>query len=207
MPKLVDPTERRQAIIEAVFRLVCRDGITGASLRHIADEAGLNIGSVRHYFDSADDLLEAAARAMADRVANRIRSHEPAIDAAMQRGDHQAALQGLVGMLEELMPLDEARRAEATVWLAFTERSRTRENLKPYAAELLFGSRELARALTGALGQPDEAAEALAACVDGLILAAVHFPENYPAERQRAVLAHQIDTVTRAAAVDRPTTD
>lgn len=203
MPKLVDRDERRRRVVDAVFRLVVRDGVEGASLRHVAAEAGLNIGSVRHYFDSAEELLTAAAREMAERVERRVRSHEEAVDRAVVAEDPAAQRAAVLAMVEELLPLDDERRLETTVWLAFTERSRTTEALRPYAAELIEGSREVVRPMTQALGLPDEAAEAFAACVDGLVLAAVHDPDDYPPARQRRVLAYQLDLVVAAAGTRR----
>lgn len=57
MPARIDPQERRQEVIRAAFRLVVAEGIEGVSLRKVADESGLNVGSVRHYFDGHHDLL------------------------------------------------------------------------------------------------------------------------------------------------------
>ncbi|WP_198587525.1 TetR/AcrR family transcriptional regulator, partial [Brevibacterium epidermidis] len=72
MPARIDPEERRQQVIEAAFRLVIVDGIEGVSLRKVADESGLNIGSVRHYFDGHHDLLTAAAEEAGDRMGRRL---------------------------------------------------------------------------------------------------------------------------------------
>lgn len=192
MPKQVDPEQRRRHVVDAVFRLVVRDGVAAASLRNIAAEAGLSLGSVRHYFDSSEALLEHAAREMAQRVEARIVARLPGLEAALAGDDQEAAFSAVLGLFEELLPLDGQRRAEATVWLAFTELSRTTPVLRPYAAELLHGSRVMALEVTRASGQPDDAAEVLAACVDGVILAAVHDPEGYPPDRQRQLVAHQL---------------
>lgn len=57
MPKIVDPGARRRAVADAVLRVIGREGVEGASLRNVAEEAGLAIGSVRHYFRDHDELL------------------------------------------------------------------------------------------------------------------------------------------------------
>lgn len=198
MPKQVDPVQRRRDVVDAVFRLVVRDGVTAASLRNIAAEAGLSIGSVRHYFDSSEALLEHAAREMAQRVEARIVARLPGLESALAGDDRRAAFAAVLGLVEELLPLDDERRAEAVVWLAFTELSRTTPALRPYAAELLHASRVMALEITRSAGRPDEAAEVLAACVDGVILAAVHDPRGYPPERQRHLVAHQLMLVLGA---------
>ena len=72
MPKIVDADSRRALIAEAVIRLIVRGGIEEASLRNVAAESGLNIGSVRHYVDGYEGMLIDAVRHMARQVAGRI---------------------------------------------------------------------------------------------------------------------------------------
>jgi AcrR family transcriptional regulator len=55
-----------------VFRVIRRDGVDQASLRAVATEAGLVIGSVRHYFATHDEMIVFAMRVLADRVTTRI---------------------------------------------------------------------------------------------------------------------------------------
>lgn len=64
----IDPRERRRDIVRAAFRLVVAEGVAGMSLRKVAAESGLNIGSVRHYFRGHDELLIAAAEEAGDRM-------------------------------------------------------------------------------------------------------------------------------------------
>ena len=51
MPIVVDPEERRRDLAEAVWRVVRRDGLERASVREVAREAGVSMGSLRHYFE------------------------------------------------------------------------------------------------------------------------------------------------------------
>lgn len=55
---------RRQELIEATFRCLCRLGPAETSVRTIAEEAGLSLGMVRHHFNSKDELLAAGYRAL-----------------------------------------------------------------------------------------------------------------------------------------------
>ncbi|MEI5134937.1 TetR family transcriptional regulator [Streptomyces libani] len=57
MPKQVDREARRREVVDALFRVAVRDGLQRASLRAVADEARLNIGSVRHYFAGQEELM------------------------------------------------------------------------------------------------------------------------------------------------------
>ncbi|MEV5576152.1 TetR/AcrR family transcriptional regulator [Spirillospora sp. NPDC052269] len=136
MPKLVDPGERRREVAEAIFRVARRDGLEHASLRAVAAEAGLAIGSVRHYFDGQADLMIFAMRYFAERAGARILAavgqlRTPDTDAPP--AEHVAALERL---LAEILPLDDRRREEAEVWLAFTTSARTRPDLRRHALEM-----------------------------------------------------------------------
>ncbi|GAA3237280.1 TetR/AcrR family transcriptional regulator [Actinocorallia longicatena] len=57
MPKQVDHDERRRTIAEAVIELVTTAGVEAASLRTVAAEAGVSMGSVQHYFKTKDEML------------------------------------------------------------------------------------------------------------------------------------------------------
>ncbi|HMN79845.1 MAG TPA: TetR/AcrR family transcriptional regulator [Burkholderiaceae bacterium] len=62
------PEVRRQELIDATFRCLCRYGVWDTSVRTIAAEAGLSLGMVRHYFNSKDELLAAVYRNMSERL-------------------------------------------------------------------------------------------------------------------------------------------
>ena len=51
---------RRAEIVEATIRLVARQGVTGASIRQIASEAGVTEGALYRHFESKDDLCQQA---------------------------------------------------------------------------------------------------------------------------------------------------
>lgn len=212
MPRVVDADERRTEIAEAVFALIERGGIEAASLRNVAAEAGLNIGSVRHYIDGHEGLLVVAARHMAHRVAARI---EMRIVEAVTAGGGGAVVSvdpdvpgGVVygrdlaiDLLEQLLPLDAERRREVVVWLAFCERSRVVPALQREARELIEGSRQLSRLLLAEAGVPegllDLASESLASAVDGLAIALVHDPERLTRNQIRSILTAQFATAAR----------
>ena len=59
MPRVADKQERRDQVIEAAFRVIARDGLSGTSMRAVAKEAGCTIGLINHWFSSRDDLIEA----------------------------------------------------------------------------------------------------------------------------------------------------
>ena len=54
--------KRRQALIAATLALVAEGGARAATVRAIADRAGVTAGLIRHYFTTKDDLIMAAYR-------------------------------------------------------------------------------------------------------------------------------------------------
>jgi AcrR family transcriptional regulator len=113
MPKIVDHEQRRRELGHAVWRVIRRDGIDRASVRTVADEAGWSAGALRHYFATQSELLAFAMRLVVERIEGRIAALDRATD------PREAVEQ----VLHELLPLDDERRAENEVWLAFTARA------------------------------------------------------------------------------------
>ncbi len=198
VPKIVDPEARRLEIAEAVFRVIQRDGLPQASLRSVADEAGLAIGSVRHYFKGHDELIVFAMRSLGDRLVARLLGHLPdLLDPATPRSRRQELTEALLG---ELLPLTEQTRAETDVWLAFTAAAKNRPDLAEEATRTHDGVRALVRRVLegahGAGGLLDDLdlaveTERLAALLDGLALSA----GRTPPELMRTVLRRHLETL------------
>lgn len=131
MPKFVDAALRRQEVVEAVFRIVAADGLERASLREVADEAELAVGSVRHYFASSDELLAHSFGVVVDRVVRRLTAADERL-AEAQPGTPEHH-EGVLTLLGEFLPLDEERAVDACVWMAFKAAARTKPFLAPEA--------------------------------------------------------------------------
>ncbi|MBF9133923.1 TetR family transcriptional regulator C-terminal domain-containing protein [Plantactinospora sp. S1510] len=204
MPKVVNPEARRLAVTEAVFRVICRDGLEGATLRNIAEEAGLAIGSVRHYFTGHTDLTVFALAALRDRVTARILGHVERLlsaDPADPTVDQRAEVEKL---LAEFLPLDEQRRQETVVWLEFVTAARTRPELQGHARELYDGMRmvvgrvlDRARRIGRLCDDLDIAVESerLSALLDGLAMNAVLQPDRLPLDMIHRILAGHLDSL------------
>ncbi|MEU5835935.1 TetR/AcrR family transcriptional regulator [Streptomyces diacarni] len=188
MPKIVDPTERRREVVEAVFRVVARSGVAQASLRNVAAEAGLALGSVRHYFDSHGQLLTAAAREMARRVEARLLRRR---DQVRPSDDPLQVAQEVAG---EFLPLDTARADETAVWLEFVIAARTEPALREVAVELHDGLRTVAGLVLQRLGVDDPVeTERLAALIDGLTLGGTLHPGRLRPPMIRAVVLRHLE--------------
>src|SRR4029450_10866237 len=110
MPKLVDPDQRRSELAQAVWTVIRRDGLQRASVRNGAREGGLCARSWRPSAPSQSELLCFAMQLVGARARARVAALEPAAD-PRRRAEQ---------LLAELVPLDDERRAESEVWLAFT---------------------------------------------------------------------------------------
>lgn len=191
MPARIDPEERRQQVIEAVFRLVVAEGIESVSLRKIADKSGLNIGSVRHYFDGHHDLLTAAAEESGNRMGRRLAKHP--VD-ALRGLSGDAALDALQALVETVMPIDDARCAEAIIVVELIMASRTNPVFRAISermgADLSTVMRDALDALN--LSDPDLAAAQLVAVIGGLTVDAVTPHGDLSVGRLREVLREHL---------------
>jgi AcrR family transcriptional regulator len=186
MPKVVDPRIRRRELAEAVWRVVRRDGLEHASVRNVAREASLSMGSLRHYFASQSELMTFALRMVIDGIEQRIA-------ALPSDGDPR---QRAARVLAELLPLDDQRRAENEVWLAFTARAMTDPELRALRDEgydmLRAGCRGLAAGLIGPGRDPEREAARLHALLDGLAVHAAMRPDADTPDALRAVIADHL---------------
>jgi AcrR family transcriptional regulator len=117
VPKKVDHDERRRAIAEAVLRLAVAEGLESVSLRRVAAEAGVSMGSVQHYFRTKDEMLEFALAHMEQR-------REARIVARLSASGRPPTVREIVRTsLVEVLPTDEPSRAEHLAGVAFFIRS------------------------------------------------------------------------------------
>ncbi|MDQ0100997.1 AcrR family transcriptional regulator [Paenarthrobacter nicotinovorans] len=205
MPKIVDAEARRQEVVQAVFRIIASDGLERASLREVADEAGLAVGSVRHYFASSDELLVFSFGVVIDRIAGRLETalSDVELEVAGSPGHHTAVL----NLLGQFLPLDEELAVDACVWMAFRHAARIKPVLAPEAER----SHRTVAAAIGRLilllnpGQADARqtlvteAERLLATLDGLCMHALLQPEWMTAEVCSDVLASHLKTLAEPA--------
>ncbi|MGH3783444.1 MAG: TetR/AcrR family transcriptional regulator [Pseudonocardiaceae bacterium] len=171
---------RRLDVVEALFRTVVRGGLQQTSLRAVADEAKLNIGSVRHYFDNQQELMRFAMQSMLDRVAARLYRRVEQLPALGALSPPRRR-QWVVDLLSELLPLDDARRGEVIVWMEFTTAARINPVFDDLARTSAAGTRSLVRqVLAGILRAGldlNVETERLAALLDGLSVNAVLRPD------------------------------
>ena len=186
MPRVVDHEERREEIAEAAWRVVERAGPQGANMREIAREAGYTTGVVTHYFRDKRELMAFAFGLMVDRSTKRV------ADVAAGSGPTEA--------LAQLLPLDEERRRETTVWLALIGASLAdpelaRELRQRYrqAREAILPTFRAALKAAAPRQDADDVADELMAVVDGLTVDALTDPERYPPGEQLVLLHRALE--------------
>ena len=64
--------DKRQAILDATLRLISKNGFHGTAMSKIAQEAGVSTGSIYHYFDSKDELIDELYKAIKRKSARAI---------------------------------------------------------------------------------------------------------------------------------------
>ncbi|HEX5571332.1 MAG TPA: TetR/AcrR family transcriptional regulator [Ktedonobacterales bacterium] len=114
----------RQRIYDAALTLFRRDGVTGATIREIAREAGVGVGTFFNYFESKEDVLAALGRQRYERMTALLA--EPAMEALSARERIERIMRALIEGMEEEPRLTRAvmRAALASPTLFHGERAR-----------------------------------------------------------------------------------
>jgi AcrR family transcriptional regulator len=202
MPKDVDHDERREELLEAVWRVIARDGMERATIRAIAKETGWSSGVLAHYFADKDEILASALRLMYDRIGARWEMKLGGLSGV--RALHELVLDNL--------PLDDERELETKFLMNYWSRAiRGRDGVPrpehrgPRLIDLLA---QLAREAQEA-GEikddeaPEDIAERLLGLIDGYSLHALLDPERLPRERQVALIQQEFDRLSRGGTTSR----
>jgi len=182
VPRTVDTNERRAELAAAAARVIARSGVSGATMREVAAEAGWTTGALTHHFSDKRDLLEfTLATSLEQRRERRERRrHLPPEDA-------------LRATLVDALPITEASRLHWTVTVAFCAQATGDPGLAATQRDAYREFRaDVAHLVTAAERVPPDSAEAeaerLIALLDGIALQALFDPETWQPERQIAAL-------------------
>ncbi|MEW4431115.1 TetR family transcriptional regulator C-terminal domain-containing protein [Paenibacillus pabuli] len=197
MPKIVDHDKQRLLVAEAAWRIIRRDGMEQASVRNIAEEAGISAGSMRHYFSTQSELLLYAMNLVSDRVSSRIK----------QMSFNGSPMENMKLLLLEFMPNTDEKMAEMEVWFAFTAKSKTDPALKALADKVYDEIRQAIATvityivklnLSRANLNEELEIERLYALVDGLSIHAVLRPDQMTYEIMENALSLHLAALCRA---------
>lgn len=189
-----DHDARRQEVVEATWGVIHRLGIDKASLRAIAREAGFTTGVITHYFVDKEELLAFAVATIFDWIRERT-------DSLAEADDAIAALRELY---EAALPVDDARRLQWSVWLAFLSRAR---HVPAYAEAILSWHSDFRRRLEALMRRGQAAgsirvdvpaavlADQFNAALDGLALMAPFERDRFPPAYLRELMELAIDNL------------
>lgn len=198
MPKLIDHQQRREQIAEATWRVILRDGVAAASVRSVAAEAGVSMGSLRHVFASQSELLVFALQLVIDNVTARVAAMPP----------HSTTAATVEAVAAEFIPLDRGRRREMEVYLALFSAASTNAGLRDVRDAAHQALHEACRWMidrldNGADLAPDADRELetlrLHALIDGLAAHLVYERADADPEWARQVLVRHIRSLSAPA--------
>lgn len=196
MPKIVDHVKQKEKVAEAAWRVIRKMGLDQASVRNVADEAGLSVGSMRHYFATQSDLMSYAMKRVSDRVTERITG-------IAFSGD---LLKDIPLLVDEFLPTDEEKRHEMEVWFAFVVKSLSDPALAQLRCEVDNELRKvfihiMDELTASGLALPDLDVpleiERFYALIDGLAVHAILRPEMVTTQMMRATAHRHLMTLCR----------
>ena len=158
---------RREALLEAVLRIVAEVGPDAVTHRRVAEEAGLPLASTTYWFDSKEHLLTAALELAAERDTARLLAY----GAEMEQSDLDP-LDAIVTAIGECDDKSQPNRGSLIATFALLLEAARRPALQQISqrwseAYLLTLSRLLERAGSAS---PRADAELLIGATDGLLL-------------------------------------
>jgi len=196
MPKIVDHEQQKIKVAEAAWRVIRRSGIENASVRNIAQEAGVSPGSMRHYFSTQAELFSFSMNLVSERVAKRISAY------SFDRPVPEVARD----VLRELVPFHEESRSEMEVWLAFVSKTMSEPLLREHADRVYEEMRRTMTVIMQALVDyeftprhlnVEEEALKMLTFVDGVALHGLLYPERMPPPLMEKMLNQYLDSVCK----------
>jgi AcrR family transcriptional regulator len=114
-------------IVDSAITVIARDGLDALSIRRVAAETGVAIGTVQYHHPSRAEVVLAALQRTAHRQQVRVMTapREPTITAT------------LIARLALLLPHDDASREEAIVWVALAAAAARDPLVGPHQRQLV----------------------------------------------------------------------
>ena len=195
MPKIVDHDVRRSEIATAVLQVIARSGVSGASLRSVAQEAGCSTGVIAHYFGDKEGLLIGTLREAMQRQGKMI-------------ADAVAELDGLArlqAVLEAGMTLDAGRKAICRIFYHYAGEGMNEPALRQELSNYyVWWRREIADIIEEVQSEGHFAgqnitklARIFVGLAEGLAIQGIFGDDTITATTQRELLANSIANLDR----------
>lgn len=200
MPKIVDHDERRRVIVEALWRVVARDGAHEVSVRHVAAEAGMPKSSIGHYVGTMPQLMGLAV----DQLVQENTEYLLSLDLLDMDPDKATEV------LYSLVPVSERRRHMSGVWLLLASQAgadaefaevlhRLNASVADGLGDLLRGMRE--QGMVDSRRDIDAEVRRLHALIDGLALQCMTDSSLRSETDVRAILRDEVARLAEPAGV------
>ena len=190
-PARGDHEARRAEVSAAVWRVLTERGFAGLTLRAVAGELGATTGLLTHYFPSKRALLRYALDLLDEAHAARPRPHTEAA------GPGAEGLAALRAALLDILPLTAESTAGGRIWVSSWDAALADPELAgDHAARYRRARTRMAGFAAAAQDRgelrtdrtPEDLAGAAQSFVLGLVVQALFAPQEFPADRQRAML-------------------
>lgn len=171
---------RRLALISAALELISEEGPAAATVRAIAERAGVTPGLIRHYFSSKDELTRAAYREVMEKMTM---SNKAVLDAAPSGAE--ARLAAFVAASLRPPVVDPGAMS---LWANFLHMARRDPLMRGVHEATYMQYRDLLQGLIADLPRDQDAdglrtdAIACNAVIDGLWLEGSALPEAFPGD-------------------------
>lgn len=177
-----------------MWRVILDKGMEGATVRNIAEEAGLSLGALRHYFSNQDDLLVYAMTLVQERATERIVS-------VVQQD--LPPKEKVMAVLLEIVPVNEETLAEMEVWFAFMAYVKHRRDELDVPNDGIFEGVQKVMTFLNASGlmqdglDLDLETERLYALIDGIAIHALFEKDRLDANRITRTIRYHIDSICK----------
>lgn len=193
MPIYVDHHARRRQVVAVASRLIATMGLEAVTVRDVADAAGCSTAIVSHYFHNKRELLFLTYRATIDR--------------ATERTEVAFVADDLRGFLAEIMPLDLERLMEWKIWLSFWAKAAADPEIAEEQRNCVLHTRGRILAILERLEAKgmlapgldlSHHARRLLATVTGMAVQVMFDAEDWPNDRQHALIDPELRMLYRA---------
>ncbi|MCH5520371.1 TetR/AcrR family transcriptional regulator [Pseudomonas syringae] len=183
MPKIVDHELRKTEITRAVIRSIGKLGLANITIRGISKEGGFSSGTLAHYFNSKEELIDFAF----DEISKQafIRTENRVLD-------YTTAQQKIRVVIEELTP-QLSDEHDAVISVSFWAAARQDEKLRRKFHDVYDNLRGHLRDYIGEgigsgefeiHGQIEDEIDFIVAVTDGLLVSFLLDPARFPAHRR-----------------------
>jgi AcrR family transcriptional regulator len=108
------PEVRRRLILEAARRCIAARGLEGTTIREIAKEADISIGTITYHFSGVQDILAEALREASENFTKRF----------LEEADSQTGTRNRLRYIVDVnLPVDDERRSLWRLWLELWARA------------------------------------------------------------------------------------